>query len=320
MLPDLKASLRSLTLEMRREFEEDQRRRLAEVGLRHDREPRAADEMAYRSTEDRTGRGIAEARIRGLAESNLAWGDAVESYVREAAYTWANRLLALRCMEARALIDEVILQKEAYGGRSLQHHRMARRQPERCSGEDDGLFAVLFEEFERQAKVLPVVFNPKAPLVALRPSVASLKRCIGLLSGENTETIFSAADALGWAYQYWNINEKARIFERVRTERTKIEDADDIIPATCIYTESYIAKFLVQNSLGAFWAAGHPASRLPATWDRRHGIDSSTRLIAVPRQPGRSARSPSWILPAAAGISCWRRSISFTRCTRRKGS
>jgi hypothetical protein len=268
MTPDLKASLRSLTLELRRELEEDMRRRLAEVGLRPDREPRPADETAYRTPEDRAGRGIAEARIRGLAESRLAWDEAVETYVREAAYTWANRLLALRCMEARDLIDEVILQKEAYGGRSLQHHRMARRQPERCSGEDDGLFAVLFEEFNRQAEVLPVVFNPRAPLVALRPSVAALKRCIGLLSGEDTEAIFSAPDALGWAYQYWNINEKALIFERVRTERTKIEGADDIIPATCIYTESYIARFLVQNSLGAFWAAGHPGSGLPATWDR----------------------------------------------------
>jgi hypothetical protein len=43
----------------------------------------------------------------------------VAEFVREAAYSWANRLLALRCMEARGIIDEVVHQKDAYGGRSL---------------------------------------------------------------------------------------------------------------------------------------------------------------------------------------------------------
>jgi hypothetical protein len=51
---------------------------------------------------------------------------AVAEFVRETAYTWANRLLALRCMEACGLIDEVIFQKPVYGGRSLEHHRLAR--------------------------------------------------------------------------------------------------------------------------------------------------------------------------------------------------
>ena len=58
---------------------------------------------------------------------------------------------------------------------------------------------------------------------------------------------------LGWTYQYWNTEEKDRVFEKVRTKKgAKIEGAE-IIPATCIYTEPYMVKFLVQNSLGAMW-------------------------------------------------------------------
>ena len=147
-------------------------------------------------------------------------------FVREAAYSWANRLLALRCMEARGIIDEVILQKDAYGGRSLVHSRLARKNPERPRGEDDGLFEVLTQEFAARARELPALFDPAAPAVALRPSVAALKRAVTLLSGRQatpgqepaTDAVFEAPDALGWAYQYWNAEEKDRVFTKVRTQ------------------------------------------------------------------------------------------------------
>ena len=112
----------------------------------------------------------------------LSRAEAVAEFVRETAYTWANRLLALRCMEARELIDEVILQKSIYGGRSLEHHRLAQRQPELCAGEDDGLFAVLDKVFAEQARHLPMLFDPEAPGVALKPSAAAIKRCMALLT------------------------------------------------------------------------------------------------------------------------------------------
>src|SRR5262249_41179035 len=177
-------------------------------------------------------------------------------------------------MEARSLIDEVILQKDTYGGRSLQHNRLAKRQPERCAGEDEGLFAVLFDEFARRAEELPLLFDPRAPEVVLRPSVAALKRCVALLSGTlaakgqeaATDELFTAADALGWTYQYWNTEEKDRVFEKVRTKKgAKIEGAE-IVPATCIYTEPYMVKFLVQNSLGALWMGMNPGTRLAERW------------------------------------------------------
>jgi hypothetical protein len=178
-------------------------------------------------------------------------------------------------MEARGLIDEVILQKDAYGGRSLQHQRLARKEPERCSGEDEGLFAVLLDEFGLRAKEFPLLFDPKAPEVSVRPSIAALKRCIALLSGTlaakgqvaATDEVFTAPDALGWTYQYWNTEEKDRVFEKVRTKKgAKIEGAE-IIPATCIYTEPYMVKFLVQNSLGAMWMGLNPGSQLCREWE-----------------------------------------------------
>ncbi len=286
MEANLKACLKAIVLELRRLLEGyydaqgnwqagDLERRLAAIGVRRDRTPVPVDELPHLSREDRDARRVLDAFLRSRVEAGLHRGEAIGEFVAKSAYTWANRLLALRCMEARGLIDEVILQKEAYGGRSLQHNRLARKEPERCTGEDEGLFAVLFDEFERRAKELPLLFNPRAPEVALRPSVAALKRCSGLLSGveavkgqqATTDEVFTAPDALGWAYQYWNTEEKDRVFEKVRTKKgAKIEGAE-IIPATCIYTEPYIVKFLVQNSLGALWLRMHPESRLADQWE-----------------------------------------------------
>jgi hypothetical protein len=282
---DIKGTLKTITLELRRELEgkyDDQGtwqpgdldRRLASVGVWRDRAAKPVDELPRLAPEDREARRLIDAFIESRREAGESREDTIAEFVRDAAYTWANRLLALRCMEARGLIDEVILQKDAYGGRSLQHNRLAKKQPERCVGEDEGLLAALFDEFARRAEELPLLFNPRAPEVALRPSVAALKSCIAKLSGTDDprgrakafDEVFIAPDALGWTYQYWNIEEKYRVFEKVRTKKgSKIEGAE-IVPATCIYTEPYIVKFLVQNSLGALWMGMHAGSRLADRW------------------------------------------------------
>lgn len=253
----------------------DLEQRLAAIGVRRDRESVKADELPHLAPIDQKARQVVDAYLQLRAEAGVAREEAVAEFVRETAYTWANRLLALRCMEARELIDEVILQKPAYGGRSLEHHRLAQRQPELCTGEDDGLLAVLDKVFAEQAPRLPMLFNPDAPGVALKPSAAAVKRCTALLSGTEavpgrepaTSGIFKASDAFGWAYQYWNTDEKDRVFEKVRTVKgAKIAGAD-IVPATQLYTEDYMVKFLVQNSLGATWMEMHPQSKLAENWE-----------------------------------------------------
>lgn len=286
MDPKLKKVLRGISLEIRRLLEGrydeqgnwqagDLERRLNGLGLWRDRNAKPVAELPHLSAEDKTARRLVDGYLKLREEAGVGREEAVAEFVRESAYTWANRLFALRCMEARNIIDEVILQKDAYSGRSMVHNRFAKKTPEACAGEDDGLFAVLFEEFEQRAQELPGVFDPKSPAVALRPSIAALKKTIALLSGRETsrgqeaatDEVFSAPDAFGWAYQYWNADEKDRVFEMVRTKKgAKIEGAD-IIPATQLYTEPYMVKFLVQNSLGALWMSMHPDSKLCEQWE-----------------------------------------------------
>jgi hypothetical protein len=275
MEPQHKSQLKSIVLSLRHVLEGrydsagnwhpgDLEERMAGLGLRRDRDPVPLEELPHLSGDDLRARQIIDALIQSSEQAGRSRQEAVHTFLQESAYTWANRLMALRCMEARGLIDEVILQKEAYGGRSLKHHRLARQHPEACAGEDDGLYAVLFAEFAERKPELPLLFDPEEPVVSLRPGVAALKKCLQLLSAP--DEIFTAPDTLGWSYQYWNTEEKDRVFTKVRTVKgTKVEKAD-IIPVTQLYTEPYMVKFLVQNSLGALWMAMHPGSQLFKSW------------------------------------------------------
>ena len=174
---ELKKTLKAVTLELRHLLEGrydsagkwkpgDLEQRLAAIGVRRDRPSVPVDELGHLPEEDRQARKVVDAYLKLREEAGVERPEGVAEFVRETAYTWANRLLALRCMEARELIDPVILQQEAYGGRSLEHHRLAQRHPELCAGDDDGLFAVLDKVFYAQAGRLPRLFDPQSPGIA----------------------------------------------------------------------------------------------------------------------------------------------------------
>ena len=68
---------------------------------------------------------------------------------------------------------------------------------------------------------------------------------------------FVADDALGWVYQFWQKDKK----DEVNASERKIGGAD-LGPVTQLFTENYMVRFLLENSLGAWWAARHPDSPL----------------------------------------------------------
>jgi len=69
--------------------------------------------------------------------------------------------------------------------------------------------------------------------------------------------LFTADDTLGWVYQFWQTKRK----KEVNRSGKKIGGAD-LAPVTQLFTEDYMVQFLLENSLGAWWAARHPDSLL----------------------------------------------------------
>ena len=119
MNPRDKKVLKAISLELRHLLEGyydsdgkwqpgDLEQRLAAIGVRRDREPVPVDELAHLSDDDKNARTVVDAYLQLRDEAGLSREEAVAEFVRETAYTWANRLFCLRCMEARELIDEVI--------------------------------------------------------------------------------------------------------------------------------------------------------------------------------------------------------------------
>jgi len=67
-------------------------------------------------------------------------------------------------------------------------------------------------------------------------------------------------EVIGWLYQYYISERKDKVFEALK-QNQKIE-AGDIPAATQLFTPHWIARYLVENSLGRLWMLNHPNSRL----------------------------------------------------------
>jgi hypothetical protein len=106
------------------------------------------------------------------------------------------------------------------------------------------------------ANMLPAIFREGDPELAIRFAPEGRKRLEDLLTSLPT-AVFTSDDGLGWVYQFWQSEKK----KEVNSSGSKIGAAE--LPAvTQLFTENYMVRFLLENSLGAWWAGRHPNSPL----------------------------------------------------------
>ncbi len=97
-------------------------------------------------------------------------------------------------------------------------------------------------------RMLPRIFRPDDPAlaVALAPETRqALERLLASLPA----AVFTADDALGWTYQFWQAEKK----EQINANGVKI-GADELPAVTQLFTEPYMVLFLLHNTIGA-WRA-----------------------------------------------------------------
>lgn len=105
------------------------------------------------------------------------------------------------------------------------------------------------------ARMLPAIFRPDDPVLAVRLAPEHQQKLEALLAGLPSE-VFSADDSLGWVYQFWQTKRKKEVNDSGR----KI-GAEELPAVTQLFTEPYMVKFLLHNTLGAWWAGKVLASR-----------------------------------------------------------
>jgi hypothetical protein len=98
------------------------------------------------------------------------------------------------------------------------------------------------------AKMLPAIFRPDDPTLQVEFAPENKLELEKLLADLEPE-VFTAYDSLGWVYQFWQSKKK----DEVNRSEKKI-GADELPAVTQLFTEDYMVKFLLHNSLGAWWA------------------------------------------------------------------
>lgn len=222
----------------RRASEQAVRAALSSLAITADRPP------AHLSEDDRQLRRGLRAKARQLGDT----GDKLDLLIAECAYEQWHRLLFARFLAE----NNLLIHPEYRAPVTLEDcEELAESLDEPDGWSVAGRFA---------AEILPGIFRLDDPCVQLRLAPEgrlALESVVAALAPE----ILGADDALGWAYQYW---QRERKDEVNRSER-KIGGAD-LGPATQLFTEDYMVRFVLENSLGAWWATRHPESALIKDW------------------------------------------------------
>lgn len=99
------------------------------------------------------------------------------------------------------------------------------------------------------ARMLPQIFRLDSPVFQLSLPPEYQQRLEKHVESLPTEA-FTASDSLGWVYQFWQADNK----ERINKSEVKI-GARELPAVTQLFTEPYMVSFLLDNALGAWWAA-----------------------------------------------------------------
>lgn len=99
------------------------------------------------------------------------------------------------------------------------------------------------------AHMLPQIFRVNSPVLQLILPLEYQQQLEKMLASLDQE-VFQASDSLGWVYQFWQSKKK----EAVNNSEVKI-GAQELPAVTQLFTEPYMVHFLLDNSLGSWWAA-----------------------------------------------------------------
>ena len=212
---------------------------------------------------------------------------AFKAVVEEVAYTWFNRLIAIRFMEVNEYLPSRI--------RVLSSENPAKNEPDfvttpfdtdmeftmaeqdrimqlKDENKLDELFRMLFiKQCNKLHEILPELFEETNNYTELLLSISFTDNegIVYHLVHDISEDDFNIekegqVEIIGWMYQLYNIEPKATVFSKPKG--TKISK-DEVPAATQLFTPDWIVRYMVENSLGRIWIEGHPSDTLKENWN-----------------------------------------------------
>lgn len=190
--------------------------------------------------------------------------------VEALAYTWFNRLVAIRFMELKGYLS--------HGYRVLSHPQ--GQQPEildhvqhldlpgldkaevirlkTAGNQDEALYReILLAQCHELHRNMPFLFEAldDATELLLPDNLLRTDSLIARLVGDIEEADWQEVEVIGWLYQFYISDKKDEVIG-------KVVKSEDIPAATQLFTPNWIVQYLVQNSLGRLWLMANPGSNL----------------------------------------------------------
>ncbi len=176
--------------------------------------------------------------------------EAVEEYTREAAFTFLNRFVALRMLEARELLQECV----SKGDQSSGFKEFCGLTPGLSSSEDDGYRLYLESLCDELSVEVKVLFDRRSSASLLWPRRSALLEMLALLGQNELAIAWKEDETLGWIYQYFNSDEdrrKARYKDNGKPKPP--ENSYELAVRNQFFTPRYVVSFLGDNTLGRLW-------------------------------------------------------------------
>ena len=228
-------------------------------------------------------------RQRFVAELNKetakqgSYTAAYQTVVDKVAYTWFNRLIAVRYMEVNDLLPSRTRVLSSADGRAepqivtspfdavLDYTPAEQQQIVTLKNDNklDEAFQLLFlKQCAALGDCLPRLFeqvDDYMPLL-LALSFTDKDGVVCHLVNDIPESDWleednkgGAVQIVGWLYQYYNTEPKEQVFANLK-KNIKIS-AENIPAATQLFTPDWIVRYMVENSLGRLWVEGHPDAK-----------------------------------------------------------
>lgn len=216
-------------------------------------------------------------------EKESDYQTAYKYVLEEVAYTWFNRLIAVRFMEVNDYLPSHIRVLSSESGKmepdlvttpfdaDLKFSRDEQQTilDLKNANKLDEVFRLLFiKQCNALNEILPALFEKTSDYteLLLNLSVIDQDGVVWHLVHDIPEADFNVEEGgqveiIGWLYQYYNTEPKNEAFAK-KGKITK----DEVPAVTQLFTPDWIVRYMVENSLGRLWVEGHPNEELKSNW------------------------------------------------------
>lgn len=171
---------------------------------------------------------------------------AFDRMANETAFTYLNRLAALRMCEERELVIECVRKGPTSDGFQL-YERLAGQ----ALGDRGHTYRVFLEcLFDEIAVDLGVLFDRQAVHSLVFPSATCIEKVLEQLNRDEFRSLWKLDETIGWVYQFFN-SDKER--SAMRKKSAAPRNSRELAIRNQFFTPRYVVQFLTDNSLGRTW-------------------------------------------------------------------